>query len=166
MKKLIIIAAISSLLTLQILGNNEEIEQAIDDSRPQKLEKILEKISLTDIQKEAYLIFADKILEFRKDRIAGRDLKGVFFDFWGYQFLALGILMVMPYIGDFISNNKLTNHRYKIVHASVLTPSFVCFFLGYLEKNKPIERSRRDEYMDALRIKEILTKLADHKELA
>jgi len=173
MKKLLFITAISILLPLTISANpKEEIEEAIDNSRPQKLEQLLEIISLTDLQKEAYLTFADKILEFRKNQIAGIDRPESEYIALGIVTLYLGCLALIPHAGTSLINSiqnksgffeEFIKLRYKRIPAVPFALSFVFFFLAHREKHKPIERSRRDKYMDALRVKEILTKLIDHK---
>lgn len=170
MKRLLIIAAASSLLTLNIYSNYEELVEAITKSYPDKLQQLLTQTFLTDKQKDECIKLADQI---SRNRLENLDRYKIYpgdgFSFLGHYALTCAVLMGIPYLFD--SNSQLPligkrpfNYKYATLNISLIPISFLFYYLAYKKNNKPGWRNREAEYLDAFKVKQILNKLSDKKE--
>lgn len=159
MKKILFIAGISLLLSLKISGNLEEIEQAIFNSRPENLEKLLSEVTLTDQQIKNFGILAVERHKMRTSDWREKPKPGEPFIKAGVISLVLGAPVLLTSLLDHFSQTRSQVKIFNplpIIASILLTISAGSFYLAYRENKKPGWRSKEDEQWDASKVKTIL----------
>lgn len=179
MKKLLIIAAMS-LLPIKILANIQEIEQAIFDSRPQKLEQLLRTTTLNEHEIQNFVILAEQRHKMRTSVWRENPQPGEHYTIAGVAALIPSAVMLLLYLiitlehrdrtPLFISLKSLNEepaNRFTILKNKIFNPftailssllaiSAGSFYLAYKENKKPGWRSKSEEEWDAFKVKLIL----------
>lgn len=159
------------MLSLQTTAHSNELEQAIVDSHPQKLEKLLTETTLNVQQKKTYLQLAAEIYQMRRSKAVWGEnpLQGEPYAIGGLATFIGGTFMAFPYMIEYVNPSfKRTrnyaepfNYRYATINASLFLASFILCCLAYKENQKPGWRSRKDEYLDAFKVVQLLGNLPD-----
>lgn len=159
MKKLLFIAYISLLLPLKTFANSKEIEFAIVNSHSQKLEQLLSNATLTEQKQETYLTLAKEISKYRQENLDKETLQ------LRDQFVTLGLLSIscsFPlkiYLYSYYIQHPLS---YKealstFLKMGLISTSLIFYYLAGREYNRTGRRTRKEEYLDSIKVMEILT---------
>ena len=177
MKKLLFITSIFIVLSLTISASLKEIEQAIFDSRPEKLEQLLNKATLNEQEIKYFVILAEQRHKMRTSVWRENPQPGEPYAIAGTVTLMPSAIMLLVYLitsleprTSFDSKKSLKDEKinpftilknkifnpFTAILSSLLAFSAGSFYLAYKENKKPGWRSKSDEEWDAFKVKLVL----------
>lgn len=170
MKRLLFIAGISLLLSLKISANITEIEQAIFDSRPKKLEELLSKATLDKQQIQDFVILAEQRYKMRSSAWGENPQPGESFAIFG-GLTSIGSLFMLGIYAMFnldpelkeANKNKPFNYPFAVTTGGLVAISSLLLYLAYKENKKPGWRSKVEEQWDAFKVLLVLSNLHEQK---